>query len=44
LSVNIDDYLYSPSYGMVQKAKRVVLYNKVTLPCNLKWKIDLNVE
>jgi uncharacterized heparinase superfamily protein len=44
LTVFIDDYLYSPSYGMVQKAKRVVLYNKVTLPCNLKWKIDLNVE
>lgn len=39
LTVVIDDYLYSPSYGMVQNAKRVVLSNKVTLPCNLKWKL-----
>lgn len=44
LTVVIDDYLYSPSYGMVQNAKRVVLSNKVTLPYNLQWKINLNVE
>lgn len=41
LLATINDYFYSPSYGAIENAKRIVLSGNVNLPYELKWSITV---